>query len=248
MSMQVSDQLGYPPLDTPKPFAPDVFVVDSVMPGLIGKLLPVRMTIIRLANGDLMLHSPTPFSRRLGREVEALGPVRHLVAPNSVHWMFVRDWQQACPDATAWAAPGLRNRRQVRRSGLRLDHDLPGSAAAVWDGIELVVVPGGLGFREVALFHRRSETLVLTDLVLNLEPHKLPAWFRPLARRVGTTAPDGMPPPWSRAAIRLRRREAAEAAAAVVALAPKRVLFAHGKPFERDGAGSLQRSMRWLLD
>ena len=57
-----SDQVGYPPLDTPKPISEMLFIVDSVMPGVMGMVLPVRMTVIRLADGDLLLHSPTRFS------------------------------------------------------------------------------------------------------------------------------------------------------------------------------------------
>jgi len=49
------------------------------------------------------------------------------------------------------AAPGLRERSQVKASGLRIDRELGDTAPADWAGeIETVVVPGGLGFREVA--------------------------------------------------------------------------------------------------
>jgi hypothetical protein len=36
----------------------------------------------------------------------------------------VRSWQEQVPEAVTWAAPGLRERRQVRRSGVRLDRDI----------------------------------------------------------------------------------------------------------------------------
>lgn len=49
---------GYPPLDTPKPVAPGVFIVDSLLPGLVGRIVPARMTVIRLPDGGLLLHSP----------------------------------------------------------------------------------------------------------------------------------------------------------------------------------------------
>lgn len=242
------DQAGYPPLDTPKPVAPDVFVVDSVLPGVLGLMLPVRMTVIRLRGGDLLLHSPTRFSASLKDELGTLGRIRHLVAPNIAHWTFLDAWQRACPDATTWAAPGLRERSQVRRSGVRLDHDLADAAPPEWgNDIELMTVPGGLGFREVALFHRPARTLVLTDLVLNLEARTLPAALRPVARLLGVVAPDGMPPPYLRAVIKLRRRAAAQAASRLLEQRPERVIFAHGRWFERDGAAALRRSLRWLL-
>lgn len=239
---------GYPPLDVPKPVADDVFIVDSLLPGPLGAMLPVRMTVIRLPGGDLLLHSPTRFTFALRNALEALGPIRHLMAPNVAHWTFLKPWQRACPGVTTWAVPGLRERSQVRRSGVRLDHDLGHVAPSEWGGaIGLNVVAGGFGFREIALFHIPSRTLVLTDLALNLEAPKLPAAIRPIARLFGITAPDGMPPPYLRAVIRLRRRVAAEAASRLLELRPDRVILAHGLCFDTDGTAALERSLRWLL-
>src|SRR5206468_3225869 len=114
---------------------------------------------------------------------------------------------------------GLRGRRQVRRSGLRLDHDLRTQAPATWgDAIGLIMVEGVFGFHEAVLFHRPSSTLVLTDLVLNLEPEKVPAMARPLVRLFRSMAPDGMPPPYLRFVVRLRRQEAAAAVQRIISL------------------------------
>ncbi|SDD25845.1 DUF4336 domain-containing protein [Belnapia rosea] len=240
---------GYPPYDRPKPVTADVQVVDSLLPGPLGSQLPVRMTVLRLPDGGLLLHSPTRFSSQLAEALARLGPIRHLVAPNIAHWTFLRDWQRAFPEAVTWAAPGLRQRRQVRRSRLRLDHDLGAVAPTAWGGvITLATVPGGLGFHEVALFHEPSRTLVLTDLVLNLEAPRLPALMRPIVRLFGSLAPDGMPPPYLRAVIRWRLRAARQAAERLLALQPDRVIFAHGLWFERDGTAALRHSLRWLLD
>lgn len=244
-----SQRVSYPPLDTPKPAAEDVFIVDSLLPGAMGLVLPVRMTVIRLSGGDLLLHSPTRYSHGLKTELEKLGRIRHLVAPNVAHWTFLEAWQRACPDAVTWAAPGLRQRGQVRRSGVRLDHDLHETAPAAWgDGIALATVPGGLGFRETALFHQPTRTLVLTDLVVNLEAPKVPAGLRPLIRLFGMMAPDGMPPPYLRAVVKLRRRNAARAVSRLLDLKPERVIFAHGHWFMQDGTAALRRSLRWLMD
>ena len=238
---------GYPPLDTAKPVAEDVWIVDSLLPGAIGRVLPARMTVIRVADG-LLLHSPTRYGPALLGELEQFGPVRHLLAPNPAHWIGLPDWQAACPGATTWAAPGLRRRGPVRKSGVHLDHDLGDRAPPEWgDALTLLTVPGGFGFGEVALFHRASRTLVLTDLVVNLEAPMLPAAVRPVARLLGTLAPDGMPPAYLRGVYKLRRRAAAAAAETLLALGPERVIFAHGRWFERDGAAALRRSLRWLL-
>lgn len=236
------------PLDVPQEVAPNVWIVDGGPIGAMGVPLPIRMTVLRLDDGDLLLHSPIRHDDRLRRALERLGRIRHLVAPNSAHWMFLPDWQQHCPDALTWAAPGLRERRPVKKVGLRVDHDLGAAPPAAWtEEIEQAIVPGGFGFAEVAFFHRASRTLVLTDLVLNLEPAKLPPLARPLARLTGTTAPDGRAPVYLRWVIGRKRQQASRAAARLVAWNPERVIFAHGRWFERDAAGALRRSLAWLL-
>jgi len=242
------DLATYPPLDTLKPVTDDVWIVDSGPVRVMGMPLPVRMTAIRLGNGDLWLHSPTRYDESLRAELERHGRIRHLLVPNMAHWMFVRDWQERCPDAVTWAAPGVRERGSVKKSGLRIDRDLGDAAPAEWsDVMEHVVVPGGAGFREIDVFHRPSRTLVLTDLVVNLEPAKLPLPMRFLARLSGVLAPNGKPPIYLRLVIRLRRRAATDAASRLLALAPERVIFSHGRWFDRDGAAALRRSLTWLL-
>jgi len=114
--------------------------------------------------------------------------------------------------------------------------------------LALTTVPGGIGFREIALFHQPTRTLLLTDLVLNLEASKVPRMLRPVLRLLGVIAPDGMPPTYLRAVIKLRRREAARAASRLIDLRPERVIFAHGRWFKEDGTQALQRSLRWLLN
>ncbi len=241
------DRAAYPPLDTPKPVAEGVWIVDSGPISAFGLSLPVRMTVIRLGNGDLWLHSPTRYDDALRAELERHGRIRHLVAPNIAHWMFVRDWQQRCPDAVTWAAPSLRERGQVKKSGVRLDRDLGDAPPPEWSGeMEQVVVPG-VGFAEVAFFHKPSRTLILTDIVQNLEPEKLPTIMRQVARLNGVLAPNGKAPTYLRLILRAKRRAAAAAVERMLAWNPERVIFSHGRWFERDGAAALRRSFAWLV-
>ena len=243
------EQVGYPPLDTPKAVAPDLFVVDSLLSGLLGRVLAARMTVIRLPNDDLVLHSPTQFTPRLKSALETLGRIRHLVAPNTEHWVYLSEWQRHCDDVQTWISPGLRKRTRVVRGLDHLGHDLPEVAPAEWGGvIELETINGGLGFTETALFHVPTRTLVLSDLALNLEIWKLPVLIRPVVRTFGSMAPDGMPPPYVRAVVRMGGSEARAAMRRLLDRQPERVIFSHGRWFESDGTIKLRRSLRWLLD
>jgi hypothetical protein len=238
----------YPPLDTLKPVAENVWIVDS---GPLGSWmrLPIRMTVVRLGSGALWLHSPTRLAPGLRMEIDALGRVGHLVAPNSAHWMHLQAWQQSYSDAATWAAPGLRDRKAVKNSGVRLDSDLADRPPDAWaDEIDQVVVPGGAGFREVAFLHRPTRTLVLTDLIDNLDGDRLPLHTRLLAGMAGALAPNGKAPVYLRMVVNLRRRDAVAAAGRVIAWEPERVIFAHGRWFDCEAAARLRRSLSWLAE
>ena len=238
-------EVTYPPLDRPKSVAGGIWIVDSGHQ-IAGAPLPVRMTVMRLNDGTLMLHSPTRYTAETHAALEQLGPIGHVVAPNSVHWSYMTGWQTHLPGATYWAVPGLRKRRPVVRSALRLDHDLPEQGAEAWgDGLDCILVPG-LGITEAALFHRPSRTLVLTDLVVNVETAKLPSPLSVGARLVGSAAPNGKAPIYARIAFRLGGRGARDAARRVVALEPERVIFSHGRWFETNAAPQLRQAMSWL--
>lgn len=239
--------ISYPPLDVPKPVVDGVWIVDAASLHAGGLPLPLRMTVLRLAGGELLLHSPIPYSPSLRRALERLGRIGHLVAPSFGHWMFLRDWQAACPNAITWAVPGLKDRGQVRRSGLRIDAELGDRVPRSWgDEIASVLVAGPV-FKEVALFHRPSRTLLLTDLVINLEADLLPLPARALARLLGIVAPDGKAPLYLRLLLRLNRSATAAAARRLVDFAPDRVIFAHGQWFDRDATGELRRALAWLI-
>jgi hypothetical protein len=242
----VRDQATYPPLDVPKLVADGIWVVDSGPINAMGLTLPVRMTIFRLGDDDLLLHSPTQFTPQLAQAVEKLGRVRHLVAPNIAHWTFLADWQRAYPDAKTWGVPGLRDRAQVRASAVRIDAELSDTAPAEWAGIlDQGIVEAGAGFNEAWFLHRATRTLVLVDLIENLEPEKL----RPVARLLmrAAAATRGTTARYLRVPVRLGGAQTEEAIRAIVALEPERVIFAHGRPFEKNGAAKLKNAFAWLV-
>ena len=125
--------------------------------------IPVRMTVIRLDNGQLILHSPGPLSRELGDELDALGPVAFIVVPQA-HGRFAGRAAERYPAAQLLAAPSA----PWRQKSLSFHSSLADEPPAVWAGqVESHLV---LGFRlgEVVLFHQPSRTLVLTDLCFNI--------------------------------------------------------------------------------
>ena len=239
------EDIGYHPLDTPKPLADDLWIVDSGPISAFGMKLPIRMTVIRLKDGSLWLHSPTRYTPALAKALGGLGPIRHLVAPSLAHWTFLKEWQRAFPDATTWAVPALRQRSQVQQSGVRIDNDLVEGGPLAWNAdIEQGIVHGGGGSEEAWFFHHPSRTLVLTDLIENLDPAKLRPATAAVMRATGATA--GTTAFHLRSALRMRADSVRSAVERMMALAPERVVFAHGDIFRGAGTARLASAFAWL--
>jgi len=102
-----------------------------------------------------------------------LGPVRHVVSPNAEHVSFARQWIEAYPEATAYAAPGLAE-RFPEIGWTEVCPPVPGAwldeFECAWIDAEKPPL-GLLGnrpfFSEVVFCHKPSRTLFVTDLWWN---------------------------------------------------------------------------------
>ena len=240
----------YPPLNTLKPIAGDVFIVDGplIRFGMPWPKMPfpTRMTVVRLSDDDLFVHSPTRLVPSLQEEVAALGRVRWIIGPNRIHYWWIPEWRQAFPGAEVYLAPRVRE-----QAGERLDFpaaELDRAEGYPWDG-ELATLPvAGSFMTELVFFHRPSRTLILTDLIENFEPEKLPSLLqRWLTRLGGVQHPDGQMPRDMRLTYR-DRRQLREAVETMIAWGPERVVLAHGRWYEQNGTAELRRAFRWLLE
>lgn len=238
----------YAPLSVPKPVAPDIWVVDGpeIRFGYLGFRLPfpTRMTIVRLPEGGLWLHSPTQLDPALVEQLSRLGPVRFLVAPNTLHYWWIPDWKTALPDAEVYAPPGL---ERTAKRALPHHRTLGDAAPLAWaDVIDQVLVSGDV-LAEVAFFHRPSRTLILTDLIENFEPARTRSrFYRLVLRLFGAADPDGKAPLDMQLSF-VRHRKAVRAAVnRMLAWAPERIILAHGRWYERNGSEELKRAFRWV--
>jgi hypothetical protein len=119
---------------------------------VLGVRISSRMTVVRLRGGKLWLHSPVPISPQVRAQLDALGEVAYIVAPNKVHHLFAGDCKAAFPQAMLFGAPGLSR----RRPDLQDLHKLVAAPEPYWEGIPLM--------NETVWFHKGSRTLILTDL------------------------------------------------------------------------------------
>lgn len=238
---------GHEPLDTLKPVARDIWLIDGPAVRFYGMPYPTRCTVVRLENGDLWVHSPTRLTEGLRAELQALGPVRHLIAPNWLHFVSIADWQQAWPGATAHAAPGVAERAAKNGMTLRFDYELNQTAPPPWAGqIDQMIVEGSKTHREAVFHHRASATLILTDLIENFETAHLPAWMRPLVWLAGIDDSDGKMPLDMR--LTFRKAPLADSVEAMIAWQPARLILAHGHWYRHGAVEELRRAFRRVLN
>ncbi len=243
----------YEPVNTLKPVADNVWIVDGPEIQMSYPYLsffkvpfPTRMTVVRLGDGSLWLHSPTPLTDDLAAAIDALGRVAFLVAPNLLHFWWIGDWKARYVQARAYAAPGTRKRAEKRFTGF--DADLTDAPPPEWRGeFAQVMVPGSY-MTEAVFFHRASHTLILTGLIENFEPDRFSKrWLRLACQWSGCCDPDGRAPIDLRSTFLRHRGAVRQAVRRMLEWQPERVILAHGRWYPQNATAELKRAFRWAL-
>ncbi len=124
-----------------------------------------RMTLVRLSDGKLWVHSPCNVDAKLKSEIDKLGKVTYILAPGDFHHLHVADFQNAYPNAETFLCPGL----EKKRADLKFDWILGNQPDHRWHGeFEQVVIQGTRIISEVAFIHKTTRTLILVDLLENI--------------------------------------------------------------------------------
>ena len=133
---------------------------EARMPG--GVTFPLRMTVVRLPDDSLWLHSPVAIDDATAAALQELGPVGHIVAPTRMHDLYLQSAQARWPEAQMYAPEG------VDVAGVRIDVPLTETSKAAWHGaIDSIAIDGASRLREHAFLHVPSRTLLVADLVFN---------------------------------------------------------------------------------
>ncbi|MDQ0469530.1 hypothetical protein QO011_002541 [Labrys wisconsinensis] len=197
---------------------------------------------MRLPAGGLFIWSPVRLTQSLRTAVDALGQVRHIVAPNSLHHLFLAEWKGAYPEARLHAPPGLRKKRR----DIDFDADLGEAPSPDWAGeIDQVLVRGNLITTEAVFFHVPSGTVLFTDLIQQLPAGLLSGWRAVIAKLDLMVGPEPSVPRKFRLAF-TNRRLGRDALGRILAWPAETVLMAHGTPVERDAPAFLRRAFGWL--
>jgi len=228
------------------PIGEGAWVADGGIVSFFGFPYPTRSVIARLGDGALWVWSPIRLAPGLRAEVDALGPVGHLVSPNRLHHLFLAEWKAAYPEARLWGPHSTILRHPELGFGPPLRDDAPPE----WGpAIEQAWFRGSLYLDEIVFLHRPSRTVMVADLIQAFNECFLHAhwhwWQRPLARRGGIMVSDPGAPRDLRLSF-LRRSAARAARAKVLGWDCEQVVIAHGDWQRSGGHDLLARSLDWL--
>nr|WP_228014541.1 DUF4336 domain-containing protein [Fortiea sp. LEGE XX443] len=160
--------------------------------GIFYVVVPIRMTVVKLDEGGLLVYAPVAPTKECLRLVQELvaehGDVKYIILPTISgieHKVFVGPFARCFPNSKVFVAPNQWSfplNLPLSWLGLpaKRTQILPEDSSQLPFGDEfdyaiLKTINLGLGkFTEVAFFHKRSHTLLVTDAVVSV-PENPPA-------------------------------------------------------------------------
>lgn len=226
--------------------APDLWSVARPM-GFMGLQFGARMVVVRIGE-RLVLHSPISLSDEDAAELAQLGDVGAIVAPNLFHHLFAGEAKDRFPNATLVAPKGLEKKRGDLSVDIALDPSLDAlREQAPWDLDVLVPFPiaGQGAIREFVFHHRPSQSLLTTDLVLNVSKPKglMTKFYSWVSRYKG----EPIHSPLLKLTTWSDKKAGKESLETVLAQDFDRLLLAHGDVVESGGKAALANAFGWLL-
>lgn len=199
-----------------------------------------RMTVVRLASGEVLLHSPTRLDAELRAAIDALGPVTAVIAPSWWHDLHLEETLSLYPRARLFVTPILL--RSNKRLSAKALGDVP---PALWaEQIAQTRIEGiALHFDEFVFYHRASRSLILADLLANDD-----AFAGGLLRRFVQVASGSgccFPRVFRAAAVNRKRFKAS--IERVLEWDFDRIVVGHGTMVDAHGKRAFRNAFEWLL-
>ena len=182
---------------------------------------------------------PAIYNWTLTADLKALGPVRHIIAPNWFHDLYLADYVSAYPEATLRGPRFLQKLKGRGLVGRTFDENPPWA-----DVMSRHDVLGLLTFEEAIFFHEPSETLIVADFLMNL-PTPEDAPFTRAAFTLFGANNRLCVFPLLRLAL-LQRNTLRRAATQIMKWKPKNVIVGHGLPIVADATPRLVKALGWL--
>ena len=195
-----------------------------------------NVTLLRLADGRLIVHSSAPFTEEHVATIRRFGEPSWLVEATLMHDTFAKEGREAFPDLPYLAPEGFAKAGAISTKPLC-------PPPSDWSGEIDVLKLDGVRSNEHAFYHRRSRTLVVADLFFSF-PNDTQGWPRFFVRHIM-----GLPRLFGTSSIFrllvLRDRDAFKRSLSVLlALDFERLVVAHSEPIEKSAKRVVEQALR----
>jgi hypothetical protein len=146
-----------------KEVAPDLYCLDGEWQESAFKR---RMTVVRLKSGGTFVHNAIQLEDQDYAKLERIGTPEVIVAPNVFHGSDAHHYKKRYPKARLLVSKG------AAKSIAKLcpvDGVLPAWDEALRSEVDCLEAAGMRWLHESLFFHRASRTLLVTDLIFNMQ-------------------------------------------------------------------------------
>lgn len=214
----------------------------------LGLEVGTRMTIVRLTNNSLVLISPIAIDSLLQQQLDNLGRVEYLVAPNLFHYLYLEFVQKLYPYAQIVAPPGLKSKLPNLAIDLTFTQDAIEFNGELehylFAGFQAFVPPKIAVVNEIIFYHSASKTLIITDSAFNFDR------TFPLITQLATKALGSygvLKPSWLEKIAVQDKQRLQQSIERILQWDFERVILAHGKIVDSDAKQQLTKGYQWLL-
>ena len=215
----------------------------------LGLEVGTRMTVIKLAHNSLVLISPVAINSELHQQLDAVGQVKYLVAPNLFHYLYLAQAQQLYPDAQAIAPPGLTD----KQPNLEIDKILIQERIefndelkyTLLEGFQVFVPPKIAVVNEIVFYHSRTKTLIITDSAFNFD-RTYPLLTQLATRALGSYGV--LKPSWLEKIAVKDKLKLKHSIEQIFQWDFQRIIMAHGQIIEDHAQQQLAKAYSWLLN
>ena len=207
-----------------------------------------RMTVIRLTTNELIVISPIHADNTTIHQLNEIGNVAYIIAPNLYHHLFVSGFKVIYPEAQLWISPGLDSKRPLLSADRVITND-EGSIIeqvdyVLFNGFKVLDLTGPSILNEFVFFHRRSRTLILTDTAFHFDDN-FPLKTRLAAKFLGVYGELG-PSLLEKLATR-EKEKVKNSVQKILCWDFNRVIMAHGSIIKEDGKKKLKEGYERFL-
>ena len=154
----------------------DIFLLEQAQT-FVNVSVNIRSTVIRLKNGELFVHAPVAPTAECVSLLKELGKVAYVVLPVTAveHKTYMSSFVKQFPQAKAYVAPGQFSWPVDLPLGYKVDGILTDENKATMPFRDEIDYTGWFyrpftgSISEVAFFHKKSKTLLVTDAVIYID-------------------------------------------------------------------------------